>query len=148
MFMDEHQATFAVSAMSRVLDVSRSGFYAWRRRQSKPSLRRQQRERLDAAVKQAFEDRKGRSDAPRLMLDLAESCHRYDRKTIAESMRRQGLRAKAATKFKGTTNSKHNLPVAPNLLQQDCNQWDGLLLTLPIRRLCVRMVGGNQPFRG
>ena len=34
-------------------------------------------------------------------------------------MRRQGLRAKAAKKFKATTNSKHNLPVAPNLLNQD-----------------------------
>ena len=34
-------------------------------------------------------------------------------------MRRQGLRAKAAKKFKATTNSKHNLPVAPNLLEQD-----------------------------
>jgi len=32
--------------------------------------------------------------------------------------------------------------------QTQSKQWDGLLLTLPIRRLCVRMVGGNQPFRG
>jgi transposase InsO family protein len=36
-------------------------------------------------------------------------------------MKRQDLRAKAAKKFKATTNSKHNLPVAPNLLQQDFN---------------------------
>ena len=53
------------------------------------------------------------------MLDLAEAGHQHDRKTVADSMRRQGLRAKAAKKFKATTNSKHNLPVAPNLLQQD-----------------------------
>jgi len=38
---------------------------------------------------------------------------------FASSLQRQGLRAKAAKKFKATTNSKHNLPVAPNLLQQD-----------------------------
>jgi putative transposase len=54
-----------------------------------------------------------------LTLDLADAGQQYDRKTVAESMRRQGLRAKAAKKFKATTNSKHSLPVAPNLLQQD-----------------------------
>jgi transposase InsO family protein len=70
-------------------------------------------------VKKAFGARKGRSGSPRLVLDLAEAGHQHDRKTIAESMRRQGLRAKAAKKFKATTNSKHNLPVAPNLLEQD-----------------------------
>ena len=118
-FMDEHQDTFQVSTMSRVLQVSRSGFYAWRRRQDHPSSRQQRRELLDEAVKKAFDARKGRSGSPRLVLDLADAGHQLNRKTAANSMRRQGLRAKAAKKFKATTNSNHNLPVAPNLLQQD-----------------------------
>ena len=118
-FMDEHQGLFRVSAMSRVLQVSRSGFYAWCRRQDNPSPRQQRRERLDETVKKAFDARKGRSGSPRLVRNLADAGHQHDRKTIAESMRRQGLRAKAAKKFKATTNSRHNLPVAPNLLQQD-----------------------------
>jgi len=118
-FMDEHQDTFRVSAMSRVLQISRSGFYAWRRRQDNPSPQQQRRTRLDEVVKKAFEARKRRSGSPRLVRDLADAGHVHDRKTIAESMRRQGLRAKAAKKFKATTNSRHNLPVAPNLLQQD-----------------------------
>jgi transposase InsO family protein len=117
--MDEHQGIFRVSAMSRVLQVSRSGFYAWCRRQDNPSPRQQRRTRLDETVKKAFDARKGRSGSPRLVRDLADAGHQHDRKTIAESMRRQGLRAKAAKKFKATTNSRHNLPVAPNLLQQD-----------------------------
>ena len=118
-FMDEHQGTFRVSAMSRVLQVSRSGYYVWRRRQDNPSSRQQRRTGLDEAVKKAFDARKGRSGSPRLVRDLADAGHQHNRKTIAESMRRQGLRAKAAKKFKATTNSRHNLPVAPNLLQQD-----------------------------
>ena len=105
--------------MSRVLQVSRSGYYAWRRRLINPSPRQQRRKRLDETVKKAFDARKGRSGSPRLVRDLTDAGHPHDRKTIAESMRRQGLRAKAAKKFKATTNSKHNLPVAPNLLQQD-----------------------------
>ena len=118
-FMDEHEGTFRVAAMSRVLRVSRSGFYAWRRRQYDPSDRQQHRTQLDEAVKKAFDARKGRAGSPRLVLDLADAGHPHDRKTVASSMQRQGLRAKAAKKFKATTNSKHNLPVAPNLLQQD-----------------------------
>ena len=74
---------------------------------------------MDDAVKKAFDAKKGRSGSPGLTLDLADAGQQYDRKTVAESMRRQGLRAKAARKFKATTNSKHGLPVAPNLLQQD-----------------------------
>jgi putative transposase len=70
-------------------------------------------------VKKAFDAKKGRSGSPGLTLDLADAGQQYDRKTVAESMRRQGLRAKAAKKFKATTNSKHDLPVAPNLLQQN-----------------------------
>ena len=118
-FMEEHQGTFRVSAMSRVLQISRSGFYAWRRRRFDPSGRQRYRTQLDEAVKKAFDASKGRSGSPRLVLDLADVGHRHDRKTIASSMQRQGLRAKPAKKFKATTNSKHKLPVAPNLLQQD-----------------------------
>ena len=87
-FMDEHQGIFGVSAMSRVLQVSRSGFYAWRRRRDNPSPRLQRRKQLDEAVKKAFDARKGRSGSPRLVRDLADAGYQHDRKTIAESMRR------------------------------------------------------------
>ena len=63
--------------------------------------------------------RKGRSGAPRLCLDLREAGLPCSRKTVAASMRRQGLRARAARRFKATTNSRHSLPVADNLLRQD-----------------------------
>ncbi len=118
-FMENHSGTFRVSSMSRVLQVSRSGFYAWRKRQSRPSPRQQRRNHMDDAVKKAFEAKKGRSGSPGLTRDLADAGQHYDRKTVAASMRRQELRAKAAKKFKATTNSKHSLPVAANLLQQD-----------------------------
>jgi putative transposase len=117
--MNQNAGNFRVTTMGRVLKVSRSGFYRWRDRQQQPSPRQEDRRRLDEAVKAAFERKKGRSGSPRLVLDLADAGHQHDRKTVASSMRRQGLRAKAAKKFKATTNSNHNLPVAPNLLDQD-----------------------------
>jgi len=115
--MQVNKDNFRIKTMSRVLGVSRSGYYAWRRR---PAVsRRSCQAVIDDRVRLAFEAGKGRSGAPRLTLDLADSGTPYNRKTVAKSMQRQGLRAKAARKFKATTNSKHNLPVAPNRLQQE-----------------------------
>ena len=99
--------------------MSRSGYYAWRHRQANPGKRQLFREKLDRLVLDAFHARKGRSGAFELCLDLAEKDHPYDRKTVAASMKRQGLVTKAAKKFKATTDSNHDLPVAPNLLDQD-----------------------------
>ncbi len=90
--------------MSRVLQVCRSGYYRWRKRRGEPTARQQHRLTLDSLVKQAFAAGKGRNGAPRLVLDLADARHHYDRKTVANSLRRQGLRTKAARKFKSTTN--------------------------------------------
>ncbi len=97
--------------MCRVLGVSPSGYYAWRHRT--PSKQAQARAALDATVREAFKRRKGRAGAPRLSRHLGRG-----RRQVAQSLRRQGLRAKAARKFKVTTNSNHTLPVAENLLQQ------------------------------
>jgi transposase InsO family protein len=118
-FVEKHRDEFKVVTMCRVLDATRSGFYAWRYRQSHPSIRQQRRAHRDGVVKEAFASRKGRSGSPRLVLDLHDAGHACDRKTVAGSMQRQQLRAKGAKKFKATTNSAHNLPVAPNLLKQD-----------------------------
>ena len=110
--MKAHEGEFQVRLMCRVLAVSRSGYYGWRGR--KPSRQAQAREVLDADVRAAFAVRKGRAGSPRLARHLKKG-----QRQVAASLRRQGLRAKAAKKFKATTNSNHSLPVAENLLQQD-----------------------------
>lgn len=110
--MHAHEGEFAIRLMCRVLKVSPSGYYAWRSRT--PSHQAQARAALDTRVRAEFDARKGRAGAPRLARHLS-----IGRRQVAESLRRQGLRAKAARKFKATTNSNHSLPVAENLLQQD-----------------------------
>ena len=93
--MAEHVALFKVTTMSRALEVSRSGFYAWLQRVNKPSPQAQRRDHLDGVVKAAFVAGKGRSGSPRLTLDLVDAGEVFDRETVANSQRRQGLRAKA-----------------------------------------------------
>lgn len=115
--MSTHAAHFSIKVICRVLGVARSGYYAWSSR--KVSTYRQRRAELDRQVAQAFSARKGRSGASRLHHDLREAEMPCNRKTVAASMQRQGLRAKAARKFKATTHSRHSLPVAENVLKQD-----------------------------
>jgi putative transposase len=110
--MKAHEGVFTVRLMCRVLSVSPSGYYGWRDRV--PSPRAQARATLDTRVRNAFEARRARAGAPRLAKHLGKG-----RRQVAGSLRRQGLRAKAAKKFKATTNSNHSLPVAENLLQQN-----------------------------
>lgn len=95
------------------------GFYCWQQRGEQPTRRQQQRLALDKLVADAFAAREMRAGSPSLVLDLHNQGHAYDRNTVAASMKRQHLMAKAARKYKATTNSKHNLPVAPNVFKQD-----------------------------
>lgn len=118
-FIQRHRHEFHITRMIKVLRTSRSGYYDWRARQLKPSVRVQRQAELDAQVRQAFVAAKFRNGAIRLRQDLEELGVSRNRKTISKSLNRQGLKAKAAKKFKATTNSRHTLPVAPNLLQQD-----------------------------
>jgi putative transposase len=89
---------FSTSSQCEVFGASRSGYYTWRHRQGHPTDRQLFREKLDRLVLEAFHARKGRSGAVELTPDLDELGHSYNHKTVAASMKRQGLRAKVAKK--------------------------------------------------
>jgi len=113
----QHDQKHAVRMMCRILKVSPSGYYDWDSRA--PSAREQNRKQLDERVRTAFDAEKGRIGSPRVSLRLKAQGHTAGHNQVAESMARQGLRAKGARKYKATTNSNHSLPVAENLLQQN-----------------------------
>ncbi|EMB6256472.1 MULTISPECIES: IS3 family transposase [unclassified Serratia (in: enterobacteria)] len=114
-FIEKYQAEFSIKAMCRVLRVARSGWYAWCLRRHRLNRRQQFRLTCDAAVLRAFTDAKQRYGAPR----LADELQAYNIKTIAVSLRRQGLRAKASRKFSPVSYREHGLPVSENLLKQN-----------------------------
>ena len=111
----------AVVKQCEWMNVSTSGCYDWQTRKRNPSSTRPSKrsEVIYEAIRIAFADRKQRYGSPRMHIELNESGFPVALNTVALSMRRQGLVAKAGRKFKATTNSKHNLPVSPNLLEQD-----------------------------
>jgi len=103
--------------MCRVLNVRRSGYYAWKR--PRPNDRQAEAKRLDEAIRRVFDAHKGRYGSPRVWEDLKAEGWRVGRPRVARRMQALGLKARAARKFKATTQSKHTLPVAPNRLEQD-----------------------------
>lgn len=115
--IQRHEGQHTVALMCRVLTVSRSGYYDWRGRP--PSDREQANVRLTADVRRIYTEHKGRVGSPRITKHLHEEGQKVGKKRVAKVMQAQRLRAKAARKYKATTNSNHNLPVAPNLLEQD-----------------------------
>lgn len=117
--MNKHRKQLSLSAMCRQLGVSREGFYKWLKREGKTNTSDSQQDDTDRLVKGMFHKHKRRYGAPRIAKALRNTGIIINRKTVAKSMKKQGLRAKAAGKYKATTDSKHNLPVYENLLQQD-----------------------------
>jgi putative transposase len=112
-----HEPQFTVVLMCRALSVSKAGYYHWKNRS--PSPRAQVSEQLMLEVKRVFDDENARASVPRIAKRLNDEGHRAHRKTVAQIMKAQGWRAKAARKYKATTTSNHSLPVALNLLNQN-----------------------------
>lgn len=108
---------FSVRMMCRILNVSSSGFYAWLTR--KPSKRAMQNKHLTHKIKKIFAEERCRAGSPRVTRRLHNEGITVGKHRVARIMQLNGWRAKAAKKYKATTNSKHSLPVADNLLQQD-----------------------------
>ena len=114
--MKKWRLHFPIKIMSRVFNVSRSGFYAWQKR--KPSRRSQEDERLKVAIKAAHKRTREIYSARRLQPELAADGFVAGRDRIARLRRELDIRCRQKRKFKATTNSKHNLPVAGNVLEQ------------------------------
>ena len=115
--MSEHRTEFRVEEMCRVFEVSRSGYYRWRRRQA--SQRAMANERLDAEIKAIYVGSKGRYGSPKITRELQDRGHRVGKNRVAKRMRLAGLRSKIRRKYRVTTNSKHDFPIAPNRLERN-----------------------------
>jgi len=116
-FIDEEKAHYAISLLCRVMQVSRSGYYAWRSRA--PSPRATQDLVLSETVTEIHKASRGTYCSPRVHAELRARGHRVNRKRIARLMRRTGLAGLTGRRYRCTTDSRHELPVAANLVWRD-----------------------------
>jgi transposase InsO family protein len=110
-------ACFAVARLCELLAVSRSGFYAWRQRPI--SVRARSDEELAIVLRACHARHRGKYGRPRLTRDLREAGFTVNHKRVRRLMLREGLQARRPRRFVRTTDSRHRLPVAPNLLERD-----------------------------
>ena len=103
--MHAEKSNFTISRMARLLDVSRSGFYAWINRV--PSKRAVRQERIEAKVAGFHGESDEVSGSPKILADLREDGEIISRKTVAKTMRKLGLVGICPKKWKTTTITDH-----------------------------------------
>ena len=113
-FIREHVCEFTIEEMSRVLEVSRSGYYVWLKR--KKSRREIENEELLKKIKAIFDKSRQTYGSPSIANELKGKA---SKNRVARLMKLKGIRAKTKKKFKVTTHSKHNRPVSENLVKQN-----------------------------
>ena len=106
-----------MNVMCRVLQVSRSGYYAWRKRA--PSVTAERQAKLTDEIRAAHQRSRSVYGSPRVHRELLEADVRCSKNTVAKLMRAAGLRSKMQRRFRvHTTDSRHGHPIAPNRLNR------------------------------
>lgn len=115
-FIQEHAGTFRISLMCQILGVSRAGYYAWRQR--KPSDRERANRVLRRLIRLRHKEHRSVYGYRRIHALLRKE-QVVGKNRVARLMQEEGLSGVRRRRFKSTTESRHSLPVAPNVLAQD-----------------------------
>ncbi|WP_241423510.1 IS3 family transposase [Candidatus Contubernalis alkaliaceticus] len=153
-FIKTHKFGHSMEKMCMLLKVSRSGYYDWVDRP--PSNREKKDQKILKIIKKTHIKHPVWGVDP-IWAEVKETIH-CSRGTVYRLMKENGIKSKRRAKWKATTNSKHNLPVAPNLLEQNFNtelpntvwvgdityNWtdEGWLYTAIVKDLCTKDVVG------
>jgi putative transposase len=116
-FIATKEVAFPVHTMCRTLGVSRSGYYAWRGRPTPPRAKADAQ--LAVEIAGAHKASRGTYGSPRVHAELRARGRKVGRKRVERLMRQNGLQARRKRRFCRTTDSRHALPIAPNVLARN-----------------------------
>jgi len=117
-FIEDRRVDYPVRVMCDVLDVSRAGYYAWRSRPE--SARAAANRQLLEDIQEVHCDNRGRYGSPRIHVELKARGRGVSRGRVERLMRRHGIRAiMARPRRVRTTDSRHDHPIAPNLIERN-----------------------------
>ena len=138
-FIERHRRLWPICVQCRVLGVSVSGFHQHRARRRKIAGRRHlSDEALVAHIRAAYEEHRGAYGWPRIWRQLQKGGIRVGKLRVQRLMQQQGIRARGKRRFRiTTTDSRHDLPIAPNLLNRNFTvaapnlTWSGDITYIP-----------------
>lgn len=133
-FMEEYRDRFKLKRMSKVLRVSRSGYYQWRKRL--PSNRERDNERLLEQIREVYTSRRRVYGSPRITAEINSKGTQCGKNRVARIMKANRIRAELKRGFRKTTDSKHNYALAANLLihrSQTERLWASDITFIPTR---------------
>lgn len=117
-WVDAHRKEFELAEMCEVLAVSVSGYRAWKRGGT-PERKRLTDAQMLALIRAIHAELKGAYGSPRITEELRARGFPASKERVERLMRENGIRARHKRRYKATTDSKHGLPVAPNLLDRN-----------------------------
>lgn len=150
--IEQMRQDYPVPSMCRMLGVSVSAYYAWRKRS--PSKRARQEARLETEIPAAHQRKRESFGPERLQEHLERHGVHVGVCRIKRLRRKLGLRCRQKRKFKATTYSRRDLPVAPNLLQQDFavsapdQAWCGDITYIATDEGCLYLAGLKDLYSG
>ena len=115
--MEKHRNEFPIQAMCRVLGVSRSGYYAWRKRA--PSQRARENAEMTSIIKDIHQKSGGTYGSPRLHQALIKLGWRCGRHRVVRLMKKHGIEGRTPRRYKRTTHADPERSVLPDLIQRD-----------------------------
>lgn len=116
-WIDTQSDAYALEALCEALGVSPSGFACWKRGGKRP--KRLSDTQLLALIRAIHAETKGAYGSPRMFSELKARAVPVSRERVARLMKQHGIRARHKLRYKATTDSRHDLPVAPNLLDRN-----------------------------
>jgi putative transposase len=156
-FVETYQIRWKIGRMCSLLNLSRSGFYAWRRMPA--SVRRISNDEITREIRKIYEEGKGEYGSPTICQTLRQKGYKVNHKRIARLMRGIGLRAKVRRRFKHTTVRCKDRDASANLLNQNFHidkpnrVWisdityidtaEGWLYLTTIEDMCTRRIVGH-----
>lgn len=121
-FVGEHRGRFPIVRMCKVIGVTPSGYYAWRRRPM--SAREKANRELVELIREVHKENGGVYGSPRVYHELKEQKVACSENRVARLMRLYGIRGRQTRRYRSTTERNRAHRAAPNLLQRDFNAED------------------------
>lgn len=117
-FILKHRSSFPVMKMCRTFNLSPSGFYRWQKRPYSP--RKEENSRIRRRIRALYAEHNGMAGSPMITADLRSEpgFETVGKNRVARHMKDMDLRCRTLKKFVVTTDSKHNEPIAPNVLNR------------------------------